>query len=238
MIFSNIKALLFDYGGTLDTNGRHWANVLYEGFCEAEVSVSEEQFREAYVFAERELAKRPIIQPNDDFLTLLRKKIDIETQELVRVGYWHTDETERLQKSERIALYCNNIVLSNLQTTRPILQSLKEKYRLVLVTNFYGNISSVLSAYELNFFDAIVESAVVGVRKPDSAIWQLGVDKSHCPAEQTIAIGDAFKKDILPATQIGCHTIWLKGETWKPEVVDESIPNAVITNFKDVLKYL
>ena len=238
MIFSDIKALLFDYGGTLDTNGRHWSNVLFEGFNHAQVPVSEDQFREAYVFAERELAKTPIIHPNDDFLTLLRKKINIETQQLVKLEYWKTNETYRKNRTEVIAHYCDNIVRDNLQITRPILQKLKEKYKLILVTNFYGNISAVLRAYELNFFDTIIESAVVGVRKPDPVIWQLGVDKAKCPANQTVAIGDAFKKDILPANQIGCNTIWLKGETWQPENNDESIPNAIITSFKDIEKYL
>lgn len=238
MKFSDIKALLFDYGGTLDTNGRHWANVLFEGFCHAQVPVTEEQFREAYVFAERELAKTPIILPNDDFLTLLRKKTDIETQQLVRLKYWQTTETKRKELNEKIAVYCDDIVRKNLQITRPVLQNLKEKYKLVLVTNFYGNISAVLRAYELDFFDAIVESAVVGVRKPDPAIWQLGVVRAQCQPKQTIAIGDAFKKDILPANQLGCNTIWLKGETWQPENNDESIPNAIITSFKEIEKYL
>ena len=127
MKFSDIKALLFDYGGTLDTNGRHWANVLFEGFCHAQVPVTEEQFREAYVFAERELAKTPIILPNDDFLTLLRKKTDVETQQLVRLKYWQTTETKRKELNEKIAVYCDDIVRKNLQITRPVLQNLKEK---------------------------------------------------------------------------------------------------------------
>ena len=47
------QALIFDYGGTLDTDGRHWAHVLWEGYCQAEIPVTNEQFRDAYVFGER-----------------------------------------------------------------------------------------------------------------------------------------------------------------------------------------
>ena len=42
-----IKTIIFDYGGTLDTDARHWAHVLWEGYRHLGVPVSEEQFREA-----------------------------------------------------------------------------------------------------------------------------------------------------------------------------------------------
>ena len=90
--FKNIKAVIFDYGGTLDTGARHWANVLWEGFQNASVPVNENQFREAYVFAERALAKSPIILPTDKFHTLLLKKVNIETQELIHQNYWNASE--------------------------------------------------------------------------------------------------------------------------------------------------
>ncbi len=54
-----IKSVIFDYGGTLDTNARHWAHVLWDGFQAVKVPVTEAQFREAYVFGERALAKAP-----------------------------------------------------------------------------------------------------------------------------------------------------------------------------------
>ena len=56
MQFGEIKSLIFDYGGTLDTNARHWARVLWEGYVKAGIPVSEAGFREAYVHGERTLA--------------------------------------------------------------------------------------------------------------------------------------------------------------------------------------
>ena len=61
------QAFLFDYGGTLDTSARHWAGVLFEGYVHAGVPVSELHFRDAYVYAERKLAREMPIQPHDDF---------------------------------------------------------------------------------------------------------------------------------------------------------------------------
>ena len=47
----------------------------------------------------------------------------------------------------------------------------------MLVSNFYGNIQTILKDFGLYaFFDDIIESSVVGVRKPDPAIYRLGVE--------------------------------------------------------------
>ena len=64
-----------------------------------------------------------------------------------------------------------------LQVTRPVVEELSKKYKLVLVSNFDGNIQTILKDFGLlDFFDEIIESSVVGVRKPDPAIYRLGVD--------------------------------------------------------------
>lgn len=56
------KGYLFDYGGTIDTNGCHWGRMLWHGYERRHMPVSESQFRAAYVYAERTLGKTPIIQ--------------------------------------------------------------------------------------------------------------------------------------------------------------------------------
>ena len=32
---TKIRGIIFDYGGTLDTDARHWAHVLFEGYRHA-----------------------------------------------------------------------------------------------------------------------------------------------------------------------------------------------------------
>ena len=121
-----------------------------------------------------------------------------------------------------------------------MLQTLRDRgYRFVLVTNFYGNIRAVLRAYGLaDFFPHIVESAVVGVRKPDPAIWQLGIDAAAVPAASCVAIGDSFSKDIVPAHSLGAQTIWFKGEEWEQKDYDETLPTHVITALPQLLEHL
>ena len=97
-----------------------------------------------------------------------------------------------------------------------LLSELKKQYKLALVSNFYGNIRTVLEdASLLPLFEQIIESAVVGVRKPNPAIFALGVCALDLPASEVLVVGDSFPKDIEPARSLGCHAIWLKGRQWE-----------------------
>ena len=48
-----------------------------------------------------------------------------------------------------------------------------------------------------------------------------------------IVIGDSYDKDIVPATQIGCQTIWLKSIGWAPYRGDETA-DAILTDFQEL----
>ena len=212
-----MQAILFDYGGTLDTNAVHWSNVLWAGFQQMKAPFSKDQFREAYVYGERRLAQVQIIHPSDDFQNLLLKKVRIEVDYLIEHNIWGATVAEQKAMVRGVADYGNAYVHRNLERVRPILRRLSQHYNLILVTNFYGNIQAVLNAYELNFFSQIVESAVVGVRKPDPRIYALALEAAACAAEDVVVVGDSYDKDMLPAKSLGCHTIWLKGEGWTKE---------------------
>ena len=69
------------------------------------------------------------------------------------------------------------------------MEELSKKYKLVLVSNFYGNIQTILKDFGLlDFFDEIIESSVVGVRKPDPAIYRLGVDAMGFVAKNVLVV--------------------------------------------------
>ena len=53
MGYTDIKAIIFDYGGTLDTGGVHWSDVIYGAWRSAGLDISREDFNDAYVSAER-----------------------------------------------------------------------------------------------------------------------------------------------------------------------------------------
>ena len=228
-----VKGIIFDYGGTLDSNGLHWAEVIWKGYEEYQVPITKEVFREAYVFGERFLGKNPIIQPRHTFLDMLRIKCDLQMNWLIDNGCFAFDAVEP-QVPNQIAEFCYNFARTSIDNARPIVEELAKKYPLVLVSNFYGNIESVLKDFQLDhLFGSIVESAVVGIRKPDPAIFQLGVDKLNLPAENIVVVGDSFDKDIVPATTLGCQTVWIKSIGWKPYEGNETA-DAILSDFKEM----
>lgn len=226
-----IKGIIFDYGGTIDTNSRHWAEVLWSKYAEHRVPVDKDSFREAYVFAERTLAKYPFVQPRHNFHDVLFIKTKLQVEYLAEQRKLLPDEVRLSSYAEKVADSCYEYVLGILEVTRPVVKKLAERYKLVLVSNFYGNIQTILKDFGLSdYFDDIVESSVVGVRKPDPAIYKLGVDAMGMEADKVLVVGDSFSKDMVPAKAVGCKAVWLKGEGWGGEVTDESLPEAVITD--------
>lgn len=274
----DIKGIIFDYGGTLDTRGDHWSEVLWQGYehfgigvaadeeVEPGVSIHKQAFRDAYVYGERALAVNPIVTPDFHFEDILREKLILELnflagKELLETG---KDDTEKQAKlgndsdasSESLLLslsdseihqiavdmahYINAKTLDLLQENKQVLEHLKEAgYPMVLVSNFYGNINQVLKDAEIDgYFKEVIESAVVGVRKPNPAIFALGVCALDLPASQVLVVGDTYGKDIIPAHKLGCHTLWIKGLQWEEKQVDESIPDGIIRKLSEMEEFL
>lgn len=235
----NIKGIIFDYGGTIDTNSRHWAEVLWEKYVEHQIPVTKEAFREAYVFGERSLAKYPFVRPDHNFHDVLSIKTKLQMEYLAEKRHLPMDERMLLGYATKVADSCYEYVLDILKVTCPVVEALSGKYKLVLVSNFYGNIQTILSDFHLlNYFSDIVESSVVGVRKPDPAIYQLGVDAMGFDADEVLVVGDSFSKDMVPAKKVGCKAVWLKGEGWGGEVTDDSLPDAIITDMAQLLSLI
>ena len=220
-----IKGYIFDYGGTLDTGGQHWGKVIWHAYERQCVPVSEEQFREAYVHAERTLGKNPIIKPDFTFKRTLEEKIRIELE------FLGLSEYQQVVVSDLYAITCEETARS-----REVLLQLKQSYPMVLVSNFYGNIATVLKEFSLDgIFDTIIESAVVGVRKPNPRIFTLGVEALGLNPDEVVVVGDSMDKDIIPAGKAGCHTVWFKGEGWTDDPVDESAADYVITALNQII---
>ncbi len=229
-----IKGIIFDYGGTIDSNGMHWAEVIWMAYEHCRVPVSKETFRTAYVHGERTLGKTLLILPQHTFHDMLRIKMTIQLEWLQANGHLSEAQTGNGGLSNRLAAWCYAYARQAIDNARPILEQLHARYPMVLVSNFYGNIEAVLKDFGLDhLFGSIVESAVVGIRKPDPRIFSLGVDELGVDAAAIVVIGDSHDKDILPAASLGCRTVWLKSLGWTPYRGTESA-DAIITDFREL----
>lgn len=216
-LLEGIKGIIFDYGGTIDTRGDHWSHILEKGWHTAGINAPLDVFRHCYATAERTLARQRIVLPQDNFHTLLLKKARLQLQFLQQT-HPALCPTNPPQAATTIAAYCNGYAAGCITRALPVLQALARQYPMVLVSNFYGNVDQVLRSYSLrHLFQGIIESAVVGVRKPDPRIFALGVTALGLEPHQVLVVGDSLKKDILPARSLGCRTAWIKGRGWTPD---------------------
>lgn len=209
-----IKALLFDFGGTIDTGGLHWVHVLYSLWEERLPGLDPAKYRLAFAHGERTLAKEKIILRDDNFLDLLEKKLAIQAAFLKENNIACT-----IRDQKAVADKAYQQAEDNCNKYCTIIENLKDRYRIAMVSNFYGNLGTVLKDFDIHYlFETVTESALVGVKKPDPQIWQLGCDSLGISPVHCLAIGDSMTKDMVPATSIGCLGLWLQGRGWEDEL--------------------
>ncbi len=204
------KALLFDYGGTLDTNGIHWSEFFWNVYKYFELPISKRDFKKAFVYSERKIP------------SLIKTDFGLEKTYKTQLHYqFEYLENKNLLSGFAFAIindmckFCISKVLNNIETTKSILSTLKEKYKLGLISNYYGNVETVLEETDLiKYFNVIADSAIVGFRKPDKKIFELAFDKLKVEPKNITVIGDSYKNDITPAKELGCSTIWINVAGW------------------------
>jgi putative hydrolase of the HAD superfamily len=87
----------------------------------------------------------------------------------------------------------------------PALEALRTAgLRLVVVSNSEGTLERLLEAIGLApHFDAIVDSWVVGITKPDPRIFHLALERVGVAAGEAVMVGDSLAADIGGATAAG-----------------------------------
>ncbi len=214
-----IKALIFDFGGTLDTHGDHWSKVMWRTFLHCGIldESQQEEYRKAYVYAEQTLGNGYVIRSNYTFKLTLDVKLRLQMEFLIAHDILDIKEKKVFQDlHQQLHRQLYEDVRHKVQESREVLIPLVTRYPAALVTNFYGNIQMVLREMNLNtFFLHVIESATVGIRKPDPSIFRLAIERLGVDSREILVVGDSMGNDILPAKQCGCLTCWLKGEGWE-----------------------
>jgi HAD superfamily hydrolase (TIGR01662 family) len=94
------------------------------------------------------------------------------------------------------------------------LEILKTKgYRLGILSNagYDRDVQTLVDRTRLRpFFEKIITSAAVGIRKPHPRIFRVAMDSFHTNPFQTLMIGDTLGADILGAFNAGLASVWIK----------------------------
>jgi len=197
-----IRALTFDYGGTLDGEASHWLDRFIDLYREAGVELPFENVKKAFYHADDLSYADPRIAK-----TNLRELMDFHVGiQLDVLGI--ADPGLRTVLVERFVA----LTESALNHSRGILERLAGRYQLGVISNFYGNVERILTdAGFTPLLSAIIDSNVVGMSKPDRRIFDLAVAELGVPAAETLHIGDSYERDVVAARAAGLKAVWLVG---------------------------
>ncbi len=202
-----LKAILFDFGGTLDSDGIHWVDRFRAAYGAAGYSYGPETFNPAYfesdrrILAEHDMRGKPL----RDLLVLQAGLI----HEILGIGAG-AGETGIVEAFEAETARF-------LERNRGILANLRKNYRLGVVSNFCGNLDVICRDFGLaEHLGAIIDSCVVGVEKPDPAIFRIALERIGAEAGETVFVGDNLDRDIRPAKALGMRTVWIRGADRPP----------------------
>jgi len=116
-----------------------------------------------------------------------------------------------------------------------ILNYLKPKYQMHIITNGFEEVQhkKMHNSDLLPFFDQIITSEEVGVKKPNPKIFKYALKKSKAKANESIMIGDNFEADILGAKNVGMHTIFCE---FNGEIATEKV--ITVNKLSEIKNYL
>ncbi|WP_019244291.1 MULTISPECIES: HAD family hydrolase [Bacillus] len=98
------------------------------------------------------------------------------------------------------------------EETFQVLDKLKEKYALLLLTN--GSPELQNTKLEITpeigpYFDQIVISGAFGKGKPDVSIFEHALNLMNVSKDEAIMVGDNLMTDILGASRAGMKSVWI-----------------------------
>ena len=97
-----------------------------------------------------------------------------------------------------------------LESAREVLDHLKGRYTMHIITNGFAEIQSVKmdSAEISHYFTHVVTNGVIDAKKPDPVIFQYALDISGADVAESLMIGDSYEADILGAKGVGMDTVF------------------------------
>lgn len=123
------------------------------------------------------------------------------------------------------------------EDTFAVLEELKGKYELVLLTNgapSLQNLKLEITPEIVPYFDHIIISGDFGKGKPDASIFEFVMEKAQVTKDEAIMVGDNLMTDILGSSRVGMRNVWINRES-KPHN-PEIVPTYEVTSLTEFLQ--
>lgn len=156
---------------------------------------------DAQLFAAERVARQEM-----DLIVSQTRKVDVQ--------YWETYYSHLLRtlnvadislRLELVALVRASANWSRmLPGTIDVLGSMKQKYRLAVISNSDGHMGERLASIGLGkYFEDVIDSGNVGYEKPSPQIFQAALKNMSVSPDRSIYLGDIYSIDYLGAQRVG-----------------------------------
>lgn len=226
----HIQHVFFDLDHTLWDFEKNSALTFRKILKDYDVGVSFDAFIEIY---------RPI---NTDYWKLYRE--EKVSKEKLRYGRLNeTFEKLNYKVSDELIYTLSEKYIEHLpnfnylfEGTLELLDYLQNKYELHIITNGFEEVQTIKMKKSgiLSYFNAIITSESVGVKKPNPKVFKYALEKANAKSENSLMIGDNLEADIQGALNCDFSVIHCNFEKEKIEL-DNLIS---VTSLNEIMKYI
>ncbi len=225
----NIKHIFFDLDHTLwdfETNSnktfsyifkRNQLQIDFDAFIEVYQPIN---FRYWKLFREDKVSKADLRYGR------LREAFDA-------IGYQVNDEMIHLLSEEYIRFLADHNALFD--NAIDVLDYLKPQYNMHIITNGFEEVQirKLKNSNLSPFFDQVITSEKVGVKKPNPVIFEYAMEIAGAGAHESVMIGDNFEADIIGAMEVGMQAIFCK---FNGEIATRKVPT--VDNLLELKNFL
>lgn len=214
------EAILFDVSDTLIEYSPNYAQIFGDRLRSLGFIISEEKAREVSravnmticVQSQKEQEGEPHISEDD-----LNKLLDNSALSCIINNIIEISNCVKKLESMKLPKQKMNVI----QGVFEVLDILKDKYRLAIVSNHSTWLIDYLNSIGLShYFESIIISEHVGVAKPNIKIMQIALKELSLDANKCLYVGDQ-PFDVLCSKQAGMDCAWI-------EPNDINLPSTVI----------
>ena len=133
---------------------------------------------------------------------------EVYTEVLIRLYIPPEEET----LNHLYELYCANFAVTLLPGVEDLLRGLSDGYKLAVLSNTLSDMPRRFLASQglADLFKAIVCSKDLGIRKPDERTFMHVLEEVEAAPSEAVFVGDTLKEDVEGAGRVGMTTVWVK----------------------------
>ena len=232
-----ISGVIFDLGSTLIRFDGDWPILLHDSLDLLIDQLQEDGL--AFDRSDFRLAFERALDTND--LQRQSSLIERSTTSLLQEtlnAYGHEDVSpDILARGLKRFYSLSETYWRPMPALHAVLDELREEDRLLALISNAGdeeNVQRLIDKVEIRtYFDPIIISAALGIRKPDPRPFEIVLDQWQVNPESVVMIGDRLEADILGAQGAGIHQIWLRSDS-DASIEAQIIPEKITEKLADI----